>query len=601
MVGPSELDDVNALFPDSSQPSVPEGRIVRVLPDVAGLAKSFDYVVPARWAGTVAFGSMVRVDFHGRRVAGWVVGLDVEPPAGVTLKEISKLSSRGPSEEVFALAKWAAHRYAGSVVAIMKSASPDKMTPSLPAGPRPGATQKAPRSGEGVASEAFENPGVTVVRCSPTTDFFPFVAAVAQLGDSLVITPSVAESRALGGQVRRSGARVSLAGRDWGLGAAGGMVIGARKATWATLRSLAGVLVLDEHDDGLQEERNPTWHARDVAIERARRAGVPCVLVSPCPSVEALAAADRVIDVDRTTMRAGWPLTTVVDRRDSDQQGLFSREFVDLLRETDGRLLCILNRKGRAQMLACGSCGELVRSADGDSLMKEIDGQLVGPGGEFRPLICIRCRGTKLKRLRLGVSRAREELESLAREPVAEVTSDQKFDEVGRARILIGTEALLHRVTSAEAVAFLDFDQDLLAPRYRAGEQAMHLICRAARLVGSRNETPAGRVLIQTRTPEHRVVQAAVRSDTHMLAESVAQIRQTMGFPPFGALAEVSGVGAAEFLNPLQDRDDAEVLGPRSDGKYLVRADNPGALADILADLPRPKVRFRIAVAPPRA
>ncbi len=585
-------------------------RVCRVLPDVSGLAKFFDYTVPAKWAGTVAIGSLVRVNLHGRQVGGWVTALDVTPPEGVKLKEITKLSSRGPSQEVIDVAQWAAHRYAGRLAPIMKSASPDKMTFTVPPGPQTqgfGAPDVGPLAK--LAAEAFSQSGLTVVRVSPTEDPLVFLQTVARLGDSIVVTPSVAEARALGAQVRRSGGRVALAGRDWGLGAAGGMVIGARKAIWATVAQLAGILILDENDEAMQEERNPTWHAREVAIERARRSNVPCVLVSAAPSVSALHAADRVLTVSRSQERAGWPIVGVIDRRsgDSSQGGLFSAELAELLRTTTGRVLCLLNRKGRAQMLACGSCGELVRSATGDQLMKEIDGQLVAKGlgpdepTETRPLICIRCSGTKLKRLRLGVSRAREELEALAREPVAEVTSDQKSDQIPNARILIGTEALLHRVTQAEAVVFLDFDQELLAPRYRAAEQAMGLIVRAARLAGSREGKPPGRLLIQTRSPEHRVLRSALEANPDRLARGESEIRQEAGFPPFGALTEVSGAGAEAFLDPLRGRSDLAVMGPRADGKYLLRAADPALMADILEDAIRPKERVRLVVDPPRA
>lgn len=577
------------------------------MPDVAGIAKTFDYTVPAPWVGTVAVGSMVRVDLHGRRVAGWVVELGVDPPPGVQLKPLSKVSSLGPSQEVLDLVGWASHFYAGSRTPIMRSASPDKMTPSLPAGPpRVGWSQKLD-SATTAEDEAFSQPGVTLVRVSPAQDLFGFLVAAARLGDSLVVTPSQVEARVLGAQVRRAGGRVALAGRDWGLAAAGGMVIGARKAVWATTRDLAAILVLDEHDESLQEERNPTWNAREVAIERARRLGIPCVLVSPTPSLMAMEAADRIVVPDRKSERAGWPLVDVVDQRDLDPKygRLFSHELVEAIRSSQGRVLCLLNRKGRAQMLACGSCGELVRTNDGEHLMTEIDGQLAGPGGEYRPLICNRCSGTKLKRLRLGVSRAREELEALARESVAEITAESPLDKAAKTRILIGTEALLHRVTSAEVVVFLDFDQELLAPRYRAAEQAFGLLSRAARLVGSRSSgaagRPPGRLVIQTRTPEHRVLRAALESNPDRFLVAEREIRSATGFPPFGSLAEISGAGAAEFCEELSERPELLVLGPRPDGRYLLRADDGDVLAKALAEVKRPKERVRVAVDPTRA
>ncbi|MEZ5178874.1 MAG: hypothetical protein R2746_11525 [Acidimicrobiales bacterium] len=107
-------------------------------------------------------------------------------------------------------------------------------------------------------------------------------------------------------------------------------------------------------------------------------------------------------------------------------------------------------------------------------------------------MVCLACGGTRFKALRLGVSRARGELSALAGEAVVEVTASTAPDDpaVSGARLLIGTEALLHRVAQADAVAFLDFDQELLAPLYRAGEQALALLARAARVVARTATAP---------------------------------------------------------------------------------------------------------------
>lgn len=583
-----------------------DGRVVRVLPDVSGLDKEFDYLVPSRWAEDVALGSMVRVELHGRRIAGWVVAIDVEPPPGVALREVVKISSLGPSGEILGLTAWAAHRWQGRRAPILKTASPERMVAVLPS-PAP-ARQPIPAHDaiSRLAAEALAEPGVVVVRVPPAADLLPFFIAAGACGDSVVVAPSISEARFHGARYRRAGGRVALASRDWALAATGGVVTGARSSVWATVRNLAAVVLLDEHDESLQEERNPTWHARDVAIERARRAGVPCLLVSPSPSLIALEAADRLLSLSRAEERAGWPRIQVIDRRQEDpgKPSLFSPQLVAALR-SPGRVLCILNRKGRAQMLACGSCGELVRTEDGNELMSEIDGELVSASGIRRPLVCANCAGTKLKRLRLGVNRAREELEALAGEPVGEFTADTSVDEIERHRITVGTEALLHRVHGAAVVCFLDFDQELLASRYRAAEQAMALLIRAARLVSA----DGGRVMVQTRTPDHRTLVAAERSDPPRLAEAEREFRQAVGFPPFGALAEVSGKGAEAMLEPLLDSKRsrssvgsmaATVLGPRPDGRYLVRAETPDLLADVLDHLDRPKERVRVAVDPPR-
>ena len=106
--------------------------------------------------------------------------------------------------------------------------------------------------------------------------------------------------------------------------------------------------------------------------------------------------------------------------------------------------------------------------------------------GAERPVICLHCHGTRFKNLRLGVSRAAEELTALAGRPVTEVTAAgaQSEDELQCAGLLIGTEAVLHRAGRADAVAFLDFDQELLSTRYRAAEQAHGLGYFIRSLVG---------------------------------------------------------------------------------------------------------------------
>ena len=135
---------------------------------------------------------------------------------------------------------------------------------------------------------------VTVQRVPPNTDPLPVVLAAAANGPTIVVHPAVAAARAIAKRLRRNGLTVALVADEWDRAAGGvDVVVGTRVAVWAPCPDLAGIVVLDEHDEALQEERTPTWHARDVAIERAARAGAACVLVSPSPTVSALAAADR--------------------------------------------------------------------------------------------------------------------------------------------------------------------------------------------------------------------------------------------------------------------------------------------------------------------
>ena len=569
-------------------------RVVRVVPDVSGLDKAFDYVVPPDMDGDVRVGTSVRISLHGRRVGGWVVADRVTPPAGVRLRPLAKVTGWGPPEPVIDLARWAAWRWAGPVRPLLRAASPAGAVRGLPARPGPRPPAFAPGDDDALVGEAFARPR-SVVRLPPAADPYPFVAAAARRGDALVLTPSVGDAALLAARLRRSGAPVALAPRDWGRAAAGGsVVVGARAAAWSPLPDLAAVVVLDAHDESLQEERAPTWNAWQVGAERAARAGVPCVLVSPCPTLEQLAWGDVSVP-SRATERAGWPAVEVVDRRDDDpRSGLYSERLVRVLRSGE-RVACVLNRKGRARLLACGACGELVRCEWCTGAMEQDgDGLRCRRCQAGRAVVCQACGAARLKSLRVGVTRAREELEALAGRPVAEVTGESS-DQLPDAPVVVGTEALLHRLRSADAVVFVDFDQELMAPRFRAAEQALALLARAARVVGGRDG--GGRLVVQTRAPGSEVLRAAVHADPGRLAAVESERRASLRLPPATALALVSG-DAAAFVAALPST--VEALGP-ADGRWLVRADDHRTLCDALASVPRTGARLRVEVDPARA
>jgi primosomal protein N' (replication factor Y) len=402
--------------------------------------------------------------------------------------------------------------------------------------------------------------------------------------------------------MRRAGVAVAHVPDGWAVAAAGGCsVVGARGATWAPCPGLAAVVVVDAHDEALIEDRAPAWSAWVVAAERARRAGVPCVLISATPTLEQLAWGALVLP-SRAAERAGWPPLTVIDRRaDDPRTGLFNPRIVPLVRSAtvENPVVCVLNRKGRGRLLACASCREIAVCERCRSAVELVEGATLRcrSGGLVRPVVCLSCGAGRMKVLRAGVTRVREELEALAGLPVASVTSET--GQLPEAAVLVGTEAVLRRARSAHAVIFLDFDAELLAPRYRAGEQALALLARAARLVGRR---AGGLVAVQTRQPDHPVVQSAVRADPGRLVEAELPVRQALRLPPVTALAQLSGEGAADFAAALADVDavEAEILGPDDAGRWLVRATGHVALCDALAGAARPAARLRVDVDPVR-
>ena len=578
------------------------GRVVaRVVPDVTGLDKHFDYLVPESLVGRVQVGSLVRVMLHGRRVGGWVV--EVRPlavggqasrpddPAGVDparLVEIAKFSSVGPSAPLVELASWAATRWGvARVRPFLGAASPATMV---------GARGAARRT-----IVADDRPVWTGLHhLAPLTDPLSIVLDAARRGPTLALHPSPPAARALARRLRATGLTVAVAPDEWAAADAGvDVVVGSRIAAWAPCAGLRAVVVLDEHDEAYQEERSPTWHARDVAVERARRAGASCVLTSPCPSATALHwAGDRVIDAAAVDPSA-WPTIEIDDRTDVEpwRRSMIGSRLIELLRDPSRRVACVLNTTGRARLVACRSCRALQRCERCTAAVA------VDDAGTFscarcsttRPQVCGGCGATAMANVRPGVTRLREELEAAAGRPVALVAADSDSPvTTDSADVFVGTEAVLHRVGGVDTVVFLDLDSELLAPRYRAHEHVLALVVRAARRVGAASR--GGVVLVQTHLPDHQVVAALAERDLRAVVSAEVDARAALGLPPFGALAAVEGPGAEAYVAGLH------LAAARTAKGYLVRADDWHSLGAALAAAPRPRgSSVRVAVDPPRA
>ncbi len=604
-------------------------RVVRVRTEVAAVVKTFDYAVPPTWRNDIEVGTRVRAPLHGRSVQGWVVDDEAGTPSDVAVLPLKAWLGWGPPATLVDLADWAAWRWAGPPAFFLRTASPATIVRSLPpAPPWPEPDHGAPTSPLDVALD-LAHAGVAVVRQPPLTDPIDLVLAVvgdagvrARQGSVLVLVPSSGWAQRLTGRLLRRGCPTAT---TWEQARAGWpVVVGSRAAAWSPVPRLAAVVLLDAHDEAYREESAPTYSALDVLMERARRDGAPCVVASPVPPVALAARTDlRTVAPSRPEERAGWPVLERVDRRGADpRSGMFSEEFVRLARSVldesaareRGPLVCVYNRTGGARLLACRHCGELARCTRcgaATAQRRGEDGLRCPRCDQTRPVVCAACGRLRMKTLRAGVSRLREELAALLGAEVGEVTGPRPAaDEtaVFAAPVLIGTEAVLHRVRRAAAVAFLDIDLHLLAPRLSAAEETMALFVRAARLVGARGAGPPwSRMQAQTRVPEHPLLRAvALGEPEEVLAEEVG-MRRMSALPPFAALAVVSGALAPAYAQALgQDAatsdataTDGVSLAALGDDRFLLRADTHDPLCDLLARTPRPSGRgLRVEVDP---
>ena len=626
-------------------------QAVQVLVDEPAIDREFTYLLPPELVSgrvPVTVGTIVRVVLNRRRLRGWVTGLDATIPGGRELAPISSVVGVGPPPHVVELARWAAWRWAGTQVHFLRTASPDRVVKGLPTS-RPVSLPNGVSDDPSDSPEWVENAFAAavpapaggglpaVVRLGPCGDEWPLVVEAVRHGRSLVLVPTAAWAAQLVGRLRQAGVSTALAPRDWAGAASAHAVVGTRAGAWAPSGRLDVVVVLDEHDETYQEEAAPTWNARDVAVERARRDGARCLLVGPMPSPDAVHIANAAGGSTRTSFttaprpdeREAWPRLQIADRRQDDPAtGEWCGEALAELLRSDVTVVCVLNRTGRARLAYCASCGELARSRTSGRALRLEKQQFTDPdSGDVRPAVCEFCGATKFRRARVGVKGVAEEMERLARRPVVQVVGGAAPDatsvgtgpgsvdagagassrrrqprpQARQPALFIGTEAVLHRVPSADAVAFVDFDQELTAPRYRAGEEAFALLVRAARLVGPRSGS--GSILVQTRLPDHPVLTAAVGADPSDWLRAEIERRSAMRQPPAAAWALVSGAAAPGYVENLSAGLHAEVLdiaGP-DDGTWRIRSDNQNVLLDALAAAERPSGRLRVAVDPLRA
>ena len=564
--------------------------------------------MPDALAAQVSVGTIVRVPLHGRRVRGWVTDADVDVPAidGVRLREIAAVVSAGPPPDLVDLCRWAAWRWAGPSAAFLRAASPPNI---VAPGNVPDREIAVYPSRPGLAA-----PPLTIA--SPGADLAALVAgAIASEGSSVVVDPDAERAARLvvmlehqGREVlewrsERSDAEMTAAWDRARRGAC--VVVGGRTAIWAPVPDLALAVIVDEADEALEDERAPTWNARDVAFERATRTAATVRVFTPAPTIDAIVALGE----PKVPTPSSWPRVEVVDQRDEEPgHGLLSDALAQQLRrvrDAGGYSVCVLNRRGRARLLACRTCGELARCERCGATVAERDDGLACSRCELvRPPVCLHCHATRFRAVRPGVARVRDDLAALL--PRASVVAvEASTAEVPEADVLIGTEAVLHRTRRpAGLVAFLEIDQELLAPRARAAEQALWLLVRGARLLGDRAD--GGVLLLQTRLADHEVVVAARNGDPMVVADGERARRRVLGWPPFGGAAELSGeavaVGAA--CRALRALESVAVLGPVEDGtRALVRAATVDALCDALvhAEPAHALGRLRVDVDPRRA
>jgi len=344
------------------------------------------------------------------------------------------------------------------------------------------------------------------------------------------------------------------------------VAVGARSAIFAPVKNLGVVVVDEEHEPSFKQENSPRYHARDVAVERARRSGAVCILGSATPSLETYyRAAKKEYEHVLLPKRVGGgatPTVHVVDTNLEKERGrspLFSRLLSQLLTETlkaGEQTILFLNRRGFVSILWCPGCEKKVGCHQCSSSLtyhKKIDRLVCHTCCEerARPTACPTCTRPGLRLLGVGSERVEVELAKLWPEArVKRMDSDtmrrrEDYENTLAAferheiDVLVGTQMIAKgldfpRVT---LVGIVSADHSLQMSDFRSSERTFQLIAQVAGRAG-RSSLP-GRIVVQTRAPREPAIVLAAAGDFDAFARYELLQRKEAGYPPFQRLLRV--------------------------------------------------------------
>jgi len=360
------------------------------------------------------------------------------------------------------------------------------------------------------------------------------------------------------------------------------VVIGTRSAIFAPLAKPGLIVVDEEHDASYKQQEGFRYSARDLALVRAQRLGIPVVLGSATPSLESLervrAGRATVLELPNRAAGAQTPPLHLIDlRRHGETQGIATPTLLAMQRHlaAGGQVLLYLNRRGYAPSLFCPACGWVAPCprCDARLTVHQREGALhCHHCGTQQPIpaSCPTC-GQTVKPVGQGTERIEETLGQLfPGVPLARIDRDAvrrrgSLEEVleriqrGEVRILVGTQMLTkgHHFPEVSLVVVLNADQGLFGTDFRAAERLAQTIVQVAGRAGRAER--AGEVLIQTEYPEHPLLAQLVSGGYDAFAAAALAERREARWPPFARVA-VLRAEAAQRAVPLAFLDRAREL-----------------------------------------
>ncbi len=338
------------------------------------------------------------------------------------------------------------------------------------------------------------------------------------------------------------------------------IVVGARSAVFAPVCDLGLIVVDEEHETTYKQAETPRYHARDVAVVRARRAGIPVVLGSATPSLEsyhnALTGKYRLLELPARIDGRSMPEVRAVDMRQEAVRAkaprLLSQRLVDAVRarlERGEQVMLFLNRRGYATSFLCPSCGYVATCPDCSVpfTVHRAEGRLLCHlCGRDRPLPdrCPQCGDPSVRLAGVGTEKLVETAARLFPQArIERMDSDTTTRRgahgrilsafrAGRIDILVGTQMIAKGLDfpNVTLVGIVFADQSLHLPDFRAGERTFQLLTQVAGRSG-RGEV-GGEVIVQTYTPGHAAIIHALNQDFAGFYREEIEFRRELLYPP---------------------------------------------------------------------
>ncbi len=606
---------------------------------------AFTYLLEPNQIPKAKVGVRVRVPFKNREMIGFLVGFREAPPAQ-KLKSVIEITDEEPvlSQRILRLTKWLSEYYFSSWGEAIETAVPNWVKKGRRWKEKEAAAplSEPPRTAELVLTpeqeKAFqairksldeETPRPILlygVTGSGKTELYirTIKEVLARGKGAIVLVPEIALTE----QIRRffhhhfgetlevlhsklsDGERFSA----WKRVESGRkrVLLGPRSAIFAPLSPLGLILIDEEHEGSYKQDKNPRYHAREVALWLAREEKALLILGSATPSLESTSLAAQNLfqrlDLTKRVEEKALPPVTIVDlkrereiqRRSVILSRALAQEIEANLSRKEGTIL-LLNRRGFSTSVHCPGCGEVVScsSCEVSLTFHQEENQLLCHYCNFHteiPSVCARCAKPLLRFTGFGTEKVESEVNRLfpqarvarvdtdsirrkgSHEQILQDFRDHKID------ILVGTQMIAKGFDFPHVtlVGVILADVGLVLPDFRSGERTFQLLTQVAGRAG-RGEK-AGRVLIQTYSPNHPSVAAAKEHDYWQFYKQEIEKRIEFGYPPSKGLINILIRSKVEkkaylfarelrdaMLKELEKESGVEIVGPAPLPFYRLR------------------------------